>query len=173
MIQITWIIISAVGIARIYYFAHHARFSPEEKAFLTSKLAGLEKHHARKFLNQGQWMTGEPGTRLTEQGEPVTHLVYLATGAASVSVDGKQVAVQSAKSFIGEITCLSGDPATATVALTESSRYFCIDAEHLRRFLNGNSEVCHALESSFASDLGKKLVAGARQGHVAPVQRIA
>lgn len=158
LIQIAWIVISAIGIARLYYFANHAAFSPEEREFLATRLSGLRKHHARRFLNLGRWQSGCPGTVLTREGEPVSHLIYLATGAAAVQCNGRIIVMLQEKSYVGEITCLSGKPATGTVVLTEPSLYFAVEVASLRRFLTRNVDAGHALESSFACDLAEKLV---------------
>ena len=52
---------------------------------------------------------------------------------------------------------LTNQPATATVITTEPTRYLAFDQDLLREFLQKNSEVNHAIESSFNRDLVGKL----------------
>ena len=96
---------------------------------------------------------------LTEEHEPVLHLVYLAEGEASVDSGGRLVALIQKQSFIGEITCLTGEPASGTVALTKPSLYFAIEAEQLREFTKSKPDVGNLLELAFAKQLRHKLVA--------------
>lgn len=156
-IQVAWIAISITGILRLYYFQTRARFTCDERVLLAKKLGKLDRRDARRFLDLGSWKTGAPGTVLTEEGEPVPAFIYLAQGAANVTVDGEAVTWIPAESYVGEITCLNREPATATVTLTRESRYFSVDTESLRRFIARNPSACHALESSFAAELGQKL----------------
>ena len=156
-IQVAWIAISITGLIRLYYFRNHARFTTDERILLAKKLGKLDRRNARRLLDLGTWQTSGAGTVLTREGEPVPAFVYLAQGMASVSVGGQAVTWIPGESYVGEITCLNRAPATATVTLTRDSRYFAIDAETLRRFMNRNPGACHALESSFAAELGEKL----------------
>ena len=60
--------------------------------------------------------------------------------------------------YIGELTCMTGAPATATVTLAVKSRYFCISSESLRKLARSNSHLAQAIDHSFAGDTRKKLV---------------
>jgi len=52
---------------------------------------------------------------------------------------------------------LSGAPATATVRLAAKSRFWCIEADVLTRFLAANPGLRPALESAFVGDIAEKL----------------
>jgi CRP-like cAMP-binding protein len=158
LIQATWIVISVVGIARLALTSLLVRFNPEERALLASKFPGLPKHVARPFLRGGAWVDAPPGTDLTVEGEPVGQLVYLARGAASVRVGRHVVGACGPDSFIGELTCFSGDPASATVRLDAPSRYFGIAAKRLRQLCRRNPELRRALEAGFGEDTRRKLL---------------
>lgn len=159
LIQISWIVISVIGMVRLYLVYRKLKFSNEEIAMLEAVLPDMAKEHARALLNLGFWATGEQGLVLTDEHEPVTHLVYLAEGEASVVSGGRMVALINRASFIGEITCMTGEPASGTVALTRPSLYFAIEAGMLRSFLNANRDVRDVLEMAFAKQLRHKLVA--------------
>ncbi|MEQ9490204.1 MAG: cyclic nucleotide-binding domain-containing protein [Alphaproteobacteria bacterium] len=158
-IQIFWIAISAVGIARLIWRSYRVRFTEDEKDFLKTKLPTLSKDLSRRMLDSGFWVDAEPGTVLTTEGVPVTELVYIRSGNASVSLGGHTIGRCGDHTFVGEITCLKNDKAIATVIIDEPSRYFCIGAEALRTLAEKSTELKQALEASFASDTGRKLVA--------------
>ena len=158
-IQIFWIVISAVGIARLFWRTYRVKFTEDEKDFLKTKLPTLSKDLSRRLLDAGFWVDAEPGTVLTSEGEPVTELVYLRSGNASVSLGGHEVGRCGDHSFVGEITCLKNEKAIATVVIDEPSRYFCIGTVALRQLSEKSADMRQALEASFASDTGRKLVA--------------
>jgi hypothetical protein len=165
LIQISWIAISLAGILRLYVaglVAARIPFTDDERVFLRSKLPTLSKQQARRLLDAGYWIDGEPGSVITRESEPVGELVYLARGKASVSLDGHVIGYCHDDTFIGELTCMTGAPATATVTIAAASRYFCIGAATLRQLAGPGSALRRALEDSFAGDTRKKLVMAGR-----------
>jgi CRP-like cAMP-binding protein len=159
LIQIFWIIISAVGITRLYLMRRRLRFTPEERDLIETVLPDMPRERARELLNLGYWMTGDVGHVITTENEPVPDLTYLAEGEAAVRSNDKMVALIKRGSFIGEITCLNGENATGTVELVRPSLIFSIDALVLREFLSKNADIKDFLEISFARELRHKLVA--------------
>lgn len=133
------------------------RFTPDEEPMLQALLNGLPRARARHFLDQGFWLTGQTGEALIREGEPVTHLFYLANGGAVVTSGGKQVGRLSAGDLIGEVTVLSGDTASATVTLASAARMWCAPAQSLRLYLDAHHDVRHAVEASFGAALRHKL----------------
>ena len=133
------------------------RFTPEEEPMLAALLSGLPRARARHFLDQGFWLSGQAGEALIREGEPVTHLFYLADGEAHVTSSGKAVGRCAPGDLIGEVTVLSGEAATATVTLTRASRLWCAPAKTLRLYLDAHHDVRHAVEQSFAAALRHKL----------------
>jgi CRP-like cAMP-binding protein len=156
---VSWITISLVGITRMYLLYRSLNFSEEETKMIETVLGDMPKHKARAFLNLGFWVEGEQGTVLTTENVPVSHLYYLAEGEASVVSGGRMVALVRPQHFIGEITCMSGEPAHGTVALTKPSYYFAVEVAAMRAFLDKNPDIRDMLEMAFAQQLRHKLVA--------------
>ena len=157
IIQVSWIVIGVVGIARYYILTHRVRFDDQEKMFLEFALPTMDKIKARRFLDMGTWLTVEPNTVLTEAGIPVPNLVFLIEGKAEVHVNGSVVAVIEEKKFIGEMTALSGESATATVIVVDRSRCLEIPAEPLRNLLKNDPEIERELEYCFSAAVKQKL----------------
>lgn len=158
IIQVTYIAISLFGIVRFYLLTRRIAFTEEELMVLAMIGPNLSKLQSRRLLDLGSWSIADPGTVLTEQGQPNTHLWFLRYGAAEVSVGGHPVAALGDVSLIGEIACLKRTPASATVTLTKPSRLFAIEAERLNAFMARNEAVRHELEGRFAAQIGEKLI---------------
>jgi len=157
VIQIFWIVISLIGLVRMYLLTRRIRFTDEEYEFLRAAFPDLSRAKGRKLLDAGYWINGEAGSELTREGEPVDHLVYLASGSAEIISNGRIIAVCNKGSFVGELTAISGDPATATVRLVTESRYFSVGAEVLRKRLLKDAELSRHLESCVAQQMLHKL----------------
>jgi CRP-like cAMP-binding protein len=148
-------------------------FTPEEKGMLDGLVVGLSQSRARHLIDQGMWLTGKKGDVLTREGEPVSHLYYLAEGRALVTIMGRQVNTCGPGDLIGELTVLSGEKATATVTLDGPARFWCAPADDLRPYVEANEDIRQAIEHAFATALKAKLRASNRAiveaGGVAPV----
>ncbi|HET9427556.1 MAG TPA: cyclic nucleotide-binding domain-containing protein [Allosphingosinicella sp.] len=138
------------------------RFDAEEQAMVERLFSDLPRRSARHVLDQGMFLNGQDGDELTREGEPVHHLYYLASGEARVISMGRQVGLCHAGDLVGEITVLSGEPASASVVLNGPARFWCAPAEELRPYVEANEDVRRALEHGFAASLRAKLRASNR-----------
>jgi len=156
--EMAFTLVNIGQIALIAYRNRVSRFNDEEQAFYTQAVPTLEPFQMRRLLQTGKWRDGRPGAELTRQGEPVSHLVFLRSGAASVFVDGRCVGNCSAGDLIGEISIRTGKPASATVVANTSIRYFALERDALRRLITADPEIALAVDVSNRLDLEIKLV---------------
>lgn len=163
LIQVSWILLSAIGMIRFYYLHHTIWFTAEEKALVTSKLPHATRIAARRFLDAGHWRDGAAGELLMKEGEVHSKLIYLGEGRADVMLGQQVVGECLPDAFLGELTVLTGSAATATVALTSTSRYFVIGAAPLERLMNRDDGFRIIMESALARDAGQKLIAANRR----------
>lgn len=152
------LLITGAQLARLVIGDVRAGFRPEEHGLLAA-LDGLSRSHVRHLIDQGLWLNGKAGDVLTEEGQAVPNLYYLATGGATVASGGKLVATCQPDNFIGEVTALAGTPATGTVMLDQPSRIWCMPADKLRVYADTHDGVRAALERAFRKALTDKLVA--------------
>ena len=152
------LIVAAAQLLRLVLGDVRASFRSEELG-LVAALEGLSRGHARHLIDQGLWLNGKAGDVLTEEGQAVPNLYFLATGGATVSSGGKLVATSSPDHFIGEVTALGGLPATGTVVLDRPSRLWCMPADKLRSYAETHDGVRAALEHAFRQSLTEKLIA--------------
>ena len=153
------LVVASVQAGSVLVANKAARFSREEQEMLSGPLGGLGRAQARRLLDQGFWMNGRPGDVLTREGEQAAQLVYLAEGAAEVHAHGHLVGKIGGRQLIGEATVLGDAPATATVTLTEPSRFWCAQGHALNAYLAANPDARHALEHGFTISLRDKLEA--------------
>jgi len=156
LIQIVWMGISVIGLARMAVINRRPPLT-ENEMMLAAMMPGLTKADLTSLLDQGDWVELPSGTKLTCQGVPVDHLYAVATGNADVMRDWRNIAEIRPRNFIGEMTCLNAHPATATVVTTSRMLAFRVEAEKLRRYVAANAGIRDELERSFAADLRLKL----------------
>lgn len=159
IIQISWISLSIIGIARVWILNNMLRFSDEEKKLLDSRFPAMRAVDAKKLLNAGAWHDAGEGQLLTRQGEPVTALTYLASGGVDIEVGTQVIATVGPGQFIGEMACMTSGPASATVRLNQPTRYFSVSSDALRRLVRRHFEIAAHLDVAFSGNVRSKLVA--------------
>jgi CRP-like cAMP-binding protein len=162
-IEISWLLLSLFGIARLYLLTRGLTFTDEERRFLDAALPGLSRLSARRFLSRGEWQDLAPGTTLTREGAPVDRLTWIASGAASVTHGGTLVATIPEGLFVGELGVLSREPATATVTVTAPTRAFTIPAAPLAALVAKHSDLRLSLDAGIGADARRKILGANRR----------
>ena len=162
IIQVTWIVISLFGLARIYMLRNLIRFDPEEARMVEAVLSQMPPYLAKRMLRRGRWRDVAPGEMLTREGAPVTALTYLLDGEARVELAGRKLATL-VSGFVGEMNVLAARPATASVVVTAPTRVFEIDGDTLRAMVAKDTEFRAFLELHLSEATRAKLVAANRQ----------
>ena len=136
-----------------------ASFSTEEKDFIEGWLSGGTPSSRRALLNLGSWETLKAGTQLTTRGERPHDLVFLSRGEAIVSIADHRVARIPEGHFIGEMSLLGDELASADVRLATSSRVWRIRRSRLDEAKTKQAELFGIIEVALALSLRAKLIA--------------
>lgn len=158
-IQVSWIAISAAGIARLIFIHCRTTFTDEEAHVVQALVPDLPRHRARRLISLGRWCRAQPRDVLLRQGAPVECLDFLIEGRCEVERDGALIARIGPDCLVGEMGYLSGEPASATVRAIEPVRYVSFDADRLRAEMLRNPDLASALERSVARVLRARLSA--------------
>jgi CRP-like cAMP-binding protein len=158
-IQISWIVLSIVGLTRLFILTSRLRFTAEERAFLDAKFPDLDPILARRLLAAGTWSEAPAGTPLTREGEAVPALVFIASGRAAITVAGREVGACGAGALVGEFGAAGGGPAIATAILAEPSRILSIPATALAALMARHPGIRTALDAGIGAEARAKLMA--------------
>ena len=150
--------VNIVQLLILYWKNTNARFSDDELAFVLGKFPGLAKGQSRQLLNLGDWQEAGDGTVITTEGVNAGKLTYVARGLVDVMVDNKKVAECGQGDFIGEMTVLNSEPASATTVVNGQAQLWCIDANVLSKILSRNPEIRREIDASFARNYKEKLI---------------
>ena len=134
-----------------------ARFDRHEQRLRRGPFARMDRAAARQLLDQGVWIQADAGDELTREGEPVTHLHWIAEGKAEVIVEDVVTGQCGPRTFVGEATVFSGEPATGTARMIGNGRVWSVEAEVLRAYADAHPEVRQILDHGFTLSLAEKL----------------
>ncbi|MEJ6388129.1 Crp/Fnr family transcriptional regulator [Gymnodinialimonas ulvae] len=162
LIQVSWITLSIIGLARMAWERSSARFTEAERVLLGRHFTTLPPHLARKLLRLGRWQTVSPGTVLTRQGQPVRELIYLGSGQARVSAHGATMTHLGTGALIGEVTIMHGAEATADVEIAQEAHIFSLPRAALIRELQADHDFALAVAGALQIEAQRKLDASNR-----------
>ena len=112
---------------------------------------------AGMLLRAGRWRDVREGEVLAVAEQVLGRLIWLSAGAARVFRGEAELARIGAGQFIGEVTVLSGAPATASVAMVAPGRVFEIEAEALKRLMARDDAINAAVHLAITSAMGQRL----------------
>ena len=164
IIQVAWITLSVIGLARRAIQRAQTRFTAAETAFLAAHFPALPPMQARKLIRLGRWEDVAAGTALTRQGAPVGALIYLAEGAAEVVAHGRTVARLGAGDLIGEITVIHNGAATADVTMTGAGRVYRLPRAALMKEMAGDHDFALLVGQALQIEAQRKIDAANRRG---------
>jgi CRP-like cAMP-binding protein len=145
-------------LAIIAYRNRTAHFTADERAFYETAVPELEAADARKLIAAGRWVTAEPGTVLTREGENAPVLAFIVSGEVDISVNGRKVGDCGPGTFVGEISVSSNLPASATATVRTPTRYLGFDRAFVAQTIDKQGEIGQALELAFRHGLRDKLL---------------
>ena len=151
-------LVNVVQLLIIAFENRRGRFTKEEELFIATCLVGLERAQARRLVKLGAWTEVNEETVLITENTCPQHLKFIVDGSARIEHNSNILGLVSKGDFLGEMSYLTGKPASATVVTDTKVRYLGFDRERLREHLTKHPEVRHAMEASFNRNLVEKLV---------------
>ncbi len=151
-------IVNAVQVAVLLHERRNAVFNAEEKELHDTLFKHFSSVQFKQLLKQAVWVDAPKDEKLTEQGKPVARLTFIVNGLASVDIDGTILAYCKRFDFIGEMSFVSGEPATATVVTMAPTRYLMWTQDDLHELLRNDDAMRVAMQSVLTKNLVAKLI---------------
>lgn len=170
--EVLFVAVNVVQLAILAYRNRRHHFSDDDWLFRSQIAPDLDSSLARRLLSTGAWNEAEPGFVFTEYGRMAPHLYFIADGEVRITVDEIEVGCCYRGSLIGEISVLSGTPATATATALTKVRYLALERTKLRALIAREREVEQAIDQSFRKEFRGK-IANANESLVDAERRVA
>lgn len=151
----------------IWYYERHHRFSDDERHFVDSMPPSVERRALKRLLTFASVREVPADEVLVREGEVVKDLLYVADGVARIESGGRIIAVCGPGDYLGEMSFLSGEPATATVIAAKPMRVLAFDQQRLHVAVASDAGIHRAMEAGLNRNLVGKLVR-ANTARVAP-----
>lgn len=155
--EVIFVSVNVVQLGILWYYARRHSFSEDEQRFASIMPASIDRRTIRRLLRLAKLRHADEGTALTHEGKPVSELLFLAEGVMQIEQGGRIVAVCGPGDFVGEMSFVSGAPASATAVAAKPIRYLAFDQQRLRAALESDNDLRQAMDASFNNNLVGKL----------------
>ncbi len=152
-------VINGIQIVILILERRPVAMSDEETELYNSLFHSLAPRDFLRFLKVADRRDAKPGDIIIKQGGPVGGVILLTRGRGQIHVDDQVIAHSPAGQFLGEMSYLTGDPASAQVSAAQSSSYLFWPTGRLSDFFAANPP----LSASFNAILGVDLVAKVKE----------
>ncbi len=133
------------------------RLNQEEKYLWQKFFPNLRPTECKRLLLASKHIEGQAGERLISRGQPVDHIYMLLSGTVDIKLDGTKVSECGPGDLLGEMSFLTGDPATADSVLATNATLLQLEQNNLATLIQSSSELGHSLSSLISRNLVTKL----------------
>lgn len=158
------LLVTLVQLIRLWHRDRRARFTDDEARMIAAWFKGASAGQHRLLLDMGRWENLPEGTILTREGERPDFLCFLSEGVARVEIDSQLVAEVGPGHFIGEMSLLDENRASASTHLAGPARLWRIERDKVERLRDTGSALWPVLEAAITLDMRAKIIAGNRRG---------
>lgn len=144
-------------LTRLYLVERRVQLRGEEQRLYETTFAAMTRDEFRRLLRVGRWIDGAAGDRLVRQGETPSDLILIGHGRAMVETDGRPVAELQDGHWVGEMSFVTQQPASATVRLTQATRYLSWPQERLTALFRQEPSLKLLLVQVVSGELSRKL----------------
>jgi hypothetical protein len=152
-----FILVNGVQLGVLMSRSRMGRLLVDERGLFAEVLAIDRPKEQARLRDLMTWRDIRKGHFLMEQGQKDPPLVYIARGRASIEHDGTLIGMCGAGDFAGEMSLVSGDPATATVTAEEDMRIAQFDRDALGHFSREVPELGNAISAALNRGLAAKV----------------
>lgn len=158
VLAILFTLVNGAQFAILEYRARSGTMLPDERALFDEVMQVEDRAHQKRLRDVMRWHSYTDGDLLMEQGQSQPPLIYVARGTALIEINGAKVGECGAGDFLGEMSLISGQRATATVRASGELRVARFDRDALAQLARGVPELGKALDSALNRSMAVKIM---------------
>lgn len=151
------LVVNLIQFARLSRRLRQGALTAEERALIAEVLAIEEPAKQRRLRDVITWRDADTGEVLMRQGQVAPPLIYVATGQIAIEHEGLPVGTCGPDDFLGEMSLVTGEGASATVKVALPARIAVFDREALANLLAAMPELARAFERRLNKGLADKI----------------
>lgn len=159
VMNVVFIAINAYQLLALHRDSRARGLDPQAAWLSETVFSSLTPGEFRALLAAGRWRTAPDGAVVLQKGEAAADVSVLVEGHLNVYWDGERLVDRVPPgAVVGEMSFLSGRPASATVRAGGQARLFSLAHTDLQQFQRARPELFAKLSFIFAQQVVNKLV---------------
>jgi hypothetical protein len=155
--NLVFMTVNVVQIAILLFERRPQLLLGPERDLYAQVFSDLSPGEFRRMVALGEWREIEPGDTIVRRDTVVHDMLVLKDGALDVSVAGRVIARLVPGQFVGEMSFLTGEKATADVTAAQSSRVLAWSQESLTALLEKKPALAFKIRGILGRDVVAKL----------------
>ena len=155
--QSLYILVNTINLIDLVIKMRPFKLTQEEQFLQEGVLKTLSSSQIRNLVNKGTWQSYDSGEKLISFNQPVDKLILITQGNADARIEGTSVMTVKGGDFIGEMSFLTGNAASADVVAGQNLRALAWKQDELKAYLTKESKVDALLQGILSSNVVKKL----------------
>ncbi|MCS6807740.1 MAG: cyclic nucleotide-binding domain-containing protein [Bacteroidota bacterium] len=151
------LLINVAQAIALYRKRYDDSWSDEERYLQSTAFRSLPNAVFKKLMAIAEWKTVHKGEVLITEHDDVEHLMLIYDGTAVVYLQNQAIAYLRDNNFVGEMSFLTGNPASATVRAATTMRLVMWRKNDLYDLMLKEPELKTGLQTLFSYDLANKL----------------
>ena len=155
--NIVFLVVNLLELFRIRCQRRQRALTDEEARLAATIFQNLRLHDASRLMRAASWENVEAGATLVKSTEPLSILRLVVQGRLQIRMPNGKLHFRDANTFVGEVSFVTGQPASATVLAETNLRCLCWSFETLHVEMARSAQVAIDLQRILCADLGDKL----------------
>ena len=156
--NIVFILVNLYHVAVIVYEKRPIKMAPKDKELYETLFSEMTPVEFLKITKIAEWRPFVSGEKIIRHGTPVTDLILIYNGTVDVVVDNKWVAELKDGQFVGEMSFLTGKPATATCIVKHDCECLVWKQPEFKELLKRNPSLYFTIQSVLSAQVSSNLV---------------
>ena len=151
-------IASAVYLMVMIQRSRQGTMMADERELFEQVMRIEDPDQQRRMRDLLSWQTIPAGSVLMRQGDAAPPLVYVASGSALIEHNGDEVGMCGPGDFVGEMSIVSGQRASATVTATDELHCARFDRDALAQVVRDIPDLGKAIDGALNRSLAAKVL---------------
>ncbi len=149
--------INVVHVSMIVFGERAVHFTEDEEELYETMFANFTKLEFQRVLRLGAWHHAKPGEVLASEGEHLSDVMLVSDGVVDIQVGDRTVATVRDGQFIGEMSYLTRETASADAVVREPAKLLVWHKKELRGMLHRNPSMRSLMTAVMGADVSRKL----------------
>lgn len=161
--NLIFVMVNLYHVAMLIYEKRPVHMEPKDKELYETMFKELTPVEYLKITKIAEWKKLSNGTKIITQDARVFNLNLIYNGTVEVQVDGKTVAELKDGQFVGEMSFLTEQPATATCIVKHETELLVWKQKQFKDLLKRNPSLYFTIQSLLSTQVSSNLVSTSKK----------